>query len=232
MCVICYIPKNNFNIAEEDLRKMWNSNPHGAGIMWRDDKNDVYFSKGYMDFIDFYRDYLIIKNDYNYECAVHFRIATSGGVNAPMCHPFTLTNNINDIKQIKGKSKVCIMHNGIIDINSTRSDINDTCEYITRVLYPRYKVNHNFFRKAKQQKKMENEIGYSKLLFFSNKGVEMVGDWKEYKGCYCSNLYFDTPTYYYNYTTPKYYYDKTVWDSLDLDDDDAYIAKYYKKSRA
>jgi hypothetical protein len=56
---------------------MWDTNPNGAGIMWRDENGDVFFKKGYFDMFEFYRDYLVIKEDYNYECALHFRIATS-----------------------------------------------------------------------------------------------------------------------------------------------------------
>lgn len=200
MCVIAYLPKEARSLSKEELMAMWDKNPHGAGIMWLDDTSKVKFSKGYMDFNSFYRDYLIVKEDYNYECAVHFRIATSGGINQQMCHPFVMTGDEELIKKINGKSDVCVMHNGIIDIDN-RPTLNDTCEYIIRILYPEYEEDNRFFLHLTQRREMliQNDIGYSKLLFFSKEGVKMIGDWKFKNGVYFSNLYWDTykPTYKY-----------------------------------
>lgn len=198
MCVICYIPKNSNNLKYEDIRKMWNHNPDGAGIMWIDDENKVYFKKGYFNLYELYRDYLIIKEDYNFECALHFRIATSGGINEKMCHPFVMTNEDEIIAKTKGCADVLVMHNGIINIKN-RPNFSDTAEYIINRLYPRYEKDTRFFLHYEKKDKflIENEIGFSnKILLFSGEGVDMIGKWFEYKGTYCSNLYFD---YEYEY---------------------------------
>lgn len=193
MCVICYIPKKSKGLNYYEIEKMWNTNPDGAGLMWIDENNVVYFKKGYFDIIELYRDYLIIKQDYNYECALHFRIATGGGINEKMCHPFVMTNKDEVITKTKGCADVLIMHNGIINIPH-RKNFSDTAEYIMKNLYPMYKNDSRFFLHFTKRNKalLENEIGFgSKLLIFSGDGIEMVGKWFEYKDMYCSNLYFE-----------------------------------------
>lgn len=192
MCVIAYIPKNSKGVSYKDFKDMWETNPNGAGIMWRDDEGEVYFKKGYFDLFEFYRDYLIIKEDYNFECALHFRIATSGKISDKMCHPFVMTNKDDIIIQTKGRADTLVMHNGIIKIKN-RPDFSDTAEYIERNLYPMYRKDNRFFLHfTKNQKALiENEIGFgSKLLIFSPDGIEKIGKWFKYKDYYCSNLYF------------------------------------------
>ena len=144
MCVIAYFSKNSKEASRDDLVYMWNSNPHGAGIMWIE-KDGVHYSKGYFDFEEFYKHYLIIKRDYNFECAVHFRISTSGGINQEMCHPFPLTDNIERLKATYGKANCVIMHNGILPIDTPHKDLNDTCEFIINKLMPIYKKDKKFF---------------------------------------------------------------------------------------
>lgn len=189
MCVIAYQPKDSKEITENRLLAMWLNNPDGAGIMYKDDKGNICFSKGYMDFYDFYRDYLIIKRDYNFECGIHFRVATSGGINKQMCHPFIITNSENKIKKTYGNSEICIMHNGIIPIYE-REGLNDTCEYIITRLYPLYKNDKEFFENNKIVRRIESEINYGKLLIFAKDKTKMIGDWVLDDDIYYSNMYF------------------------------------------
>lgn len=201
MCVICYIPKESKGLSYEDICDMWYTNPHGAGMMWLENNGKVAFRKGYFDVDELYRDYLIVKNDYNLECALHFRIATSGGINDKMCHPFVMTNKDNLIVKTYGYSDVCVMHNGMINIPH-RKDFSDTAEYIMHNLYPMYKKDDRFFLHLTKRQKalLENEIGFgSKLLIFSDEGIEMVGRWSKYKDCYCSNLHFASNYFPYKY---------------------------------
>lgn len=193
MCVIAYIPKNSKGVEYKDFKNMWDTNPNGAGIMWRDENGDVFFKKGYFDMFEFYRDYLVIKEDYNYECALHFRIATSGNIDDKMCHPFIMTNKDDVITITKGKADTLVMHNGVINIPN-RPNFSDTAEYIIHNLYPMYRKDDRFFLHfTKRQKALvENEIGFgSKLLIFSKDGIEKIGRWFDYKDYSCSNLYFN-----------------------------------------
>ena len=226
MCVIAYIPKESKGIEYTDFKNMWETNPDGAGIMWIDDDGDVFFKKGYFDMFELYKDYCIIKYDYNFECALHFRIRTSGNVDGKMCHPFIMTNKDKIITKTHGRVDTLVMHNGIINIKPHRKDFSDTAEYIERNLYPMYKKDKRFFLHYTKRRKaeIENEIGFgSKLLIFCKDGVEMVGRWQKFKDYYCSNTYFDKSWNYYNYKENE---KKNYWDFWD-DDKKQFVGCYY-----
>ena len=209
MCVIAYIPKESKGMSYKDFKDMWITNPDGAGIMWIENDNRVYFRKGYFDPDELYRDYLVIKEDHNFECALHFRIATAGGINDKMCHPFVMTNNDDIIVKTEGRADVLVMHNGIIKINN-RPNFSDTAEYIERNLYPMYRKDNRFFLHFTKRQKalLENEIGFgSKLLIFSGDGIEKVGKWFNFKDFYCSNLYFNDSYWKKLYNYNNYNYD-------------------------
>lgn len=188
MCVICYVPKGNCLPSKKDLGAMWDANPHGAGLMWLQD-GEVFIKKGYFLFDKFYEDLQLIKQK-DVDVAIHMRIATSGGINKAMCHPFAITNEIEELKMSRNITDCAMMHNGIIPINITRNDINDTCEYIIDNLYPRYKYDNSFFKNESEKMIMEYEINGSRLLFFSKEGIEMIGSWNLLNGCYFSNMHW------------------------------------------
>lgn len=47
---------------------------------------------------------------------IHFRLATAGGVSAALCHPFVISNDLNEVlgEQEEGLSDVVLFHNGHI----------------------------------------------------------------------------------------------------------------------
>lgn len=186
MCVICYIPKNEEMLKRKEFKLMWNKNNDGAGIMWIYD-NQVHISKGYFDFEALYEDLTNIKINYNCDMAVHFRWATHGGINGGLCHPFPLSDKSNELFSLNNICEVGIMHNGVISIDN-REGFSDTTEYIAKELYPKYKKNKYFYLCSNDE--ISERIGYGKLLFFSKYGINKVGEWKNYKGCWCSNLYW------------------------------------------
>lgn len=231
MCVIAYFPKKAKEPKRTDLKAMWSKNPDGAGMMWIE-KDGVHYSKGYFDFEEFYKDFLIIKRDYNFECAVHFRIATSGGVNQEMCHPFPLTNDTKKLKALWGKTNCAIMHNGILPIDTPHKDLNDTCEFIINKMYPFYRKNHKFFfnlTKAKKDIFETNDLAHNKLLLFDKNGVKTFGSWNKYDDYYVSNLYWNyykpaKHNYNYkNYSNNYYNYD---YDNIYYEDNDNSYWKY------
>ena len=191
MCVICYVPRGVRLPSKDTIRAMWDKNPHGGGIVYKDSDNNVYYKKGYFDFDMFYND-LVEISDVAVEMAMHTRIATSGGINAEMCHPFRLSNSKDDLRCTSGEkcTEPIIMHNGMINVDIMKG-LNDTCSYIIKKLYPRYKKHNAFMFDNQIVKKIENEIGYSKLLIMSQYPTKLIGDWKtDDDGCYYSNLYF------------------------------------------
>ena len=231
MCVIAYFPKECKEPKKIDLKAMWDKNPDGAGMMWIE-RDGVHYSKGYFDFEEFYKDFLIIKRDYNFECAAHFRIATSGGVNQSMCHPFPVTDKPEYLKKIWGKTSCAIMHNGILPIDTPHKDLNDTCEFIINNIYPYWKEDHNFFFNLPKNKKSifeTNDLAGNKLLFFSKDHVETFGYWFENEDYYVSNTWWKPRKYnaygYYSYYDYSDYYNYTPV----IDYDGEYNALYEKE---
>ena len=217
MCVICYVPKNTYLPKKDTIRAMWDKNHDGAGVMYKTENNEVFYKKGYFDFEMFYADLVEISKRAK-EMAIHCRIATSGGVNKEMCHPYPLTNEIGRLKSPFGNKcdKPIIMHNGIININNI-GDLNDTCSYIIKKLVPRYKRTTAFMFDETIVDHIQDEIGYSKLLIMSQYPTKMIGNWqKDDDGCYYSNLYFKP--YMHDYRTISgynVYGAKTKYDLFD-----------------
>lgn len=134
MCVIAYKPKNVRWMSKSDMKDCWDENPHGAGVMWRDEESKtIRFKKGFMKYDDLEKwcddnmDWLE-----NTECAVHFRITTHGGTSKGNCHPFVCDFEA-DPHLLEGSAPYVLMHNGILDITPRRKDISDSAELALRI---------------------------------------------------------------------------------------------------
>ena len=202
MCVICYVPRGVRLPSKETIKNMWDRNSHGAGVMYKTQDNKVFYKKGYFDFETFYNDLLKI-SDKAVEIGIHCRIATSGGINQEMCHPFPITTDIDRLKAPFGNQcdRPLVMHNGVI-ADKGKYGLNDTCAYIIDKLLPRYITSPAFMYNNKIVKRIQNEIGSSKLLIMSEFPTKMIGNWtKDSDGCYYSNLYFKPFSYSRYYGT-------------------------------
>lgn len=225
MCVIC-IKKKGVNLpSDEIIKKMWNTNSDGAGVMYPDN-GKVHIEKGFFNVEKFIE--RVHELDESNTIIMHFRIATHGGVNAGMTHPFPLTCKENEIVATDILTDVGIAHNGIIPKTTIdpRPQFSDTAEYIMKKLYPRYLQSDNFFTKNKNKEKIQKDIT-SRMVFLTPDGeVNTVGEWEEEDGLLYSNTYFKF--------TYNNYYDR--WGSYydDFDYEEYYNRKYsgyknYKK---
>ena len=132
MCILAVIKHNQPLLSEKMLRKCWNLNPDGAGVMYTDqsDPSRIVVRKGFMeykDLLDFWRGY---RNEHDNTrehgfTVIHFRIGTSGGKRPEMTHPFVLYNDEMDTTQ-------AIAHNGIIH-GLGRADASDTAVFAERI---------------------------------------------------------------------------------------------------
>lgn len=112
MCVIVYKPSGIPMPDKEILRYCWDSNPDGAGVIWREDGN-LNFQKGLMTIweTEAFMQYLAKQIDLQEtEVAIHFRLGTSGGISVEMTHPMDL----QDPRKLYGESEALLMHNGVI----------------------------------------------------------------------------------------------------------------------
>lgn len=182
-------------LKDEVLQTMWDSNSHGAGLMYaKDDKLTV--KKGLMTFEEFLAAYKPVEQN---KLVLHFRIRTHGEKDASMTHPFEVDQNL------------AFVHNGVISGmgNNTHSDTWEFNEKIIKTL--RASVS-NFLQIDPIMELISNKIGGSKLVFMDNQGNtsiinEKYGE-KSSEGIWFSNSSWKpkpkyTPTVYYPQTTRR-----------------------------
>ena len=132
MCIIAVSKIGVRQPSLDQLRRMFNNNPDGAGYMYaRDGK--VHIHKGFMNWEDFSRN---IKNE-NFTkddpVVYHFRISTQAGICPTMTHPFPLTK---DLKLCEKLDMICptgVAHNGVITMTSFAKEtrFSDTAYFIS-----------------------------------------------------------------------------------------------------
>lgn len=134
MCVIAYKAKGVRFPSKERIEDMWETNPDGAGVMWRDNvTNKIKFVKGFMHLKQLNK--WIDKNLKwleEVECALHFRITTHGGTSKGNCHPFVCDCNV-DPHLLAGEADFVMMHNGVLPIKPRTADISDSAELALRI---------------------------------------------------------------------------------------------------
>ena len=187
MCVICVKKKGVKLPSYEDIRDMWEANPHGAGFMFvRNEK--VYIRKGFMTLEDFNK--ALSKENFTKDDVIvmHFRISTQAGVNPEMTHPFALTKNIEKTKILNVVCDIGVAHNGIIKMTSNgNKEYSDTAIFVTQYMTKLIRNFDDFYNPAVRE--MIEELAKSKLAILTKDGdVAMIGDFKEVDGLYYSNL--------------------------------------------
>lgn len=133
MCVIVHKERNVDIPKKNILKACFEANPHGSGILlWRQNSNIAEIYKGFMTFDAFYdifQSLMIKKED---ECILHFRITTAGGTCKENCHPFPISNDINEIKALRINTTKALVHNGIIGRGT--DNLSDTQLFVMDVL--------------------------------------------------------------------------------------------------
>jgi len=110
MCVIAFSPKNK-KFSEKDLRKMWDANPHGAGFAYVDNTQKLLIvKKGFMTFDAFMSEYEKMPETVH---AIHFRLASAGGICPELTHPFR-TDRFDNLKKLVYVAKEVLFHNGTV----------------------------------------------------------------------------------------------------------------------
>ena len=198
MCIIVSKNKGVKMPGKEILRNCFNSNKEGAGYMIA--RNGVVeINKGFMDFESFYKAIQNEGNLENYSVVMHFRISTQGGVNRKLCHPYPLSENMQDLKKLNTVCDIGIAHNGIISLTSegynygysygkySTPDYNDTMKFITDYLSLIIK-DKNFYKDDNTLTLIER-LCESKLAILDNEGhITYIGDFNEFEGVMYSNM--------------------------------------------
>ena len=139
MCIIVFKPKNRNMPSDEIIKRCFETNPNGAGLMYRYD-NKIHIKKGFMTVDTLINCINEIKQTVNLkktDVCLHFRISTTGSTIPQNCHPFPLSNNIDDLKSLEITTDKAIAHNGILNdyskLHNDQTDMSDTM-YFSKML--------------------------------------------------------------------------------------------------
>jgi len=211
MCVVIAKPKG-VQISRKYLRNCYLSNPDGAGFMFVRDK-EIVIQKGYFSFELFWEDYKKAEQEYTKSpFVIHFRIATSGGVNEFNCHPFKIDE------------QSAFAHNGIFYDLPYTDELSDTQIFNNRILktLPGDWTKWDGIKRLIQGFIKESN---SKVVFLgNNKDIwicgEEEGDW--FKGSWYSNnshtlAKFNRQYWHSSYYEKKWGNDETTSGLVELD---------------
>lgn len=214
MCVILYKPTGIKMPSRKDLKACFKANKDGAGYMLPfNDK--VVIRKGFMTYEAFENDLInFVKTNkvdpIKTPIICHFRISTQGGVNAPLCHPYPICDDYDEMRKLTNECDIALAHNGIISmcsegygsqygywdkltqkwVRTGQPTYNDTMTFIKD--YASIIIDNDLYfgRNANKCKLLERLIGYSKLAIMNKKGfVNLIGQFYERGGVYYSNLH-------------------------------------------
>lgn len=168
MCVIIYKDKKT-NLDFETVRLASISNPDGVGVAIN---GETWIIKKYM-YPSRQQLKTLCNNLQDKEAILHFRIATSGGINLDNCQPFLFDGD----RQV-------LFHNGVISsLNGVSSKKSDTRLLIDILEKEKQDINNILFNIAE---KTTNKF----VLIDNDNNIQFYGDFKNYRGLLCSNLNF------------------------------------------
>ena len=214
MCIIVAKRKGLELPTKEILKNCFNYNSDGAGIMFNDGKQ-VFIEKGFMDFNSFYSRLEALDKEFNLvnsDLALHFRISTSGNVDQGNCHPYPISTETSQLRNLSLVTDIGMAHNGVIrkHIPETRSILNDTQTFIKNFVYNMYSSNKEFLTVGANIKALEEEAG-SKLCFITKDNMYIIGKFiEETNGILYSNdtyLSYDYGWGYEDYSVDFDYFD-------------------------
>ena len=197
MCVImCF--EDNYP-TEAILESAELTNRDGAGIAWIE-KDGIHFKKG-LDAKNIYK--LIKSRKIQLPFIIHFRIATVGGVNNELTHPFPISSNAP--LSTSGTTEKVLFHNG------HWNDWREWCmKTITRkcIKFPR-----DIWSDSRALAFLTHHYGYgflelienNKIAILDKDGIHKFGTgWAKVGSYECSNNLFDKSDYKYNINKSNY----------------------------
>lgn len=221
MCIICLKPAGVDLPSDDEIKYMFERNHDGAGFAIQGDLDGdggfkVRYKKGFMNVDDLLEALGPREKLKDLNVAIHCRIKTHGEVDKGTTHPFKLSNQYSDLRELEGSGAV-LFHNGVISglgglINEKSSDTQD---YVVGVAM-RYMANPRM-PGAISKKIVEQITGSSRILIlYPKKNFPMIkiGTWYEHKGCFYSNMGYKSETSTtkwsgygdYDYERPSSYY--------------------------
>lgn len=194
MCIIVVKKSGVVMPSEQVLKNCFDYNSDGAGIMLASN-GKVYGFKGLMTFKAFKSKLNQLEKRFGnlnkLPVVMHFRIGTHGTNKAENTHPFPISTNYDDLRELEWTATNGVAHNGIIHCTQTHpdvrlEDVSDTMVFIKRIIAP-------LARMVNIQKHTDVLDGFqiaaeSKLCFLDGKGnIKILGDFNKKDGVWYSN---------------------------------------------
>ena len=195
MCIIAVKPKGQ-TISKETLQTCWDNNSHGAGMMYVLN-GKIHVIKELKSFKKFYNEFKFISDNLDLNIVLHFRIATSGGINDRNIHPFKISDN------------AFFCHNGILDIDVPKDSKDNDTRIFNNLILKQLPID--FYNNPAILQLIEMSIGYNnKFVILDKEGDyhilnEDAGQWSD--GCWFSNGTFNS----YRYTNKNSKWDRDDW---------------------
>ena len=188
MCVIIHKPAGVQIPDVATLWLCWEANPDGAGLSYyRPDRPVVGVQKGYMSWAEFEKALPALKPED--DVVLHFRVATSGGVNPEMTHPFIVSTQKNMLRCTKGVSRFVMAHNGVL--GSGKDGLSDTALFVRDKLAPTLSLTRDIEADTVTEL-MDVHTTSNRFVLQDgqNHVTRRFGSWHERDGCYFSNTYW------------------------------------------
>ena len=215
MCVIICCDKESGFPALETLESAEALNRHGGGIAWIGENGKVQYKKG----INAKQIFAITKH-IPLPAIIHFRIASIGAVNNPLCHPFPINEEADC--DLAGECDSVLFHNG------TWHGWSDVC--LQAVIKKDIKFPEGEWSDSRAMAWLVDKYGTgilnlltdgNKVAVFSKEGIKKYGSWVKVKDFSCSNNYFDhsIPAFEFDFGSKKLIDDDEFFHTIDTEDD-------------
>lgn len=212
MCVIAFSPKGVDAPTTEQIKKMWQHNPDGAGYAYVNREGNVVYRKGFMKLDDLLKDLGDTERFKNTNFAIHFRIGTSGKNDGATCHPFPLSTTFGDLRKLEGECESVLFHNGILSDGGIASPLSsDTQDFVIAMTPLLAKFNRS---KTRDHFIGELTKGNRLLILYKKNAFKMFGEWQKDGELWVSNLLYKNEYKWYG----SGYYDWYLYDDYYLDE--------------
>lgn len=187
ICICVVKPKGASLPSKEIFTNCFNSNPDGAGFLYVVD-GIVNIEKGFMVFEDFWNRITSINIDKkNTLMGFHFRIKTHGTVSPENTHPFPVSTEMQDLKQLSFQSEKAIIHNGVISKFKGTLYNSDTQEFVTEFLAPLNEGASDWLDNKPLTRLVYNVLESKMAVFTKDGRCKLFGEWTKDNGIYYSN---------------------------------------------
>ena len=120
MCIICLKPAGVDLPSDDEIKYMFEHNPHGAGFAIQGDTRGdgvfrVEYHKGVMNVDDLLEALGPREKLKNLTVAIHCRIKTSGETDKFTTHPFPISNQYADLRKTDGEGAVLFQMESLVD---------------------------------------------------------------------------------------------------------------------